>query len=67
MTLFRADKDVWAVFGATGADKAADEAATLRKKFDGWIFEVGSWKEKSMTPLLSDLVAEKPAEAPAAK
>ena len=67
VTLFRADKDVWAVFGAVGADKVADEAAALQKKFDGWIFEVGSWKEKSMTPLLSDLVAEKPAEAPAAK
>ncbi len=62
VTLFHADKDIWAEFAATGA-----KAASLQAGFVGWRFQLGSWKEKSFLPVMDDLKADepnKPAPAP---
>ena len=66
-TVFRADKDIWASFAVAGADKSAAEADTLSKRVGGWLYQLGSWKEKVLVPELDDLkAAEKPAETPEA-
>ena len=77
-TVFRADKDIWVDLAVFGADKAAAEAATLSKKLSGWLYQLGSWKEKALVPEMDDLKAtektpekatekatEKPGEEPA--
>jgi hypothetical protein len=65
-TVFKADKDIWVGLTATGTDKAEAEAATLSKRLSGWLYSLGSWKEKALVPELDDLkAAEKPAEPPA--
>jgi hypothetical protein len=74
-TVFHADKDLWARFTVTGADKSKAEADRLAARLTGWSYQIGSWKEKSLVPALDDLKAapEKPApespppEAPAAE
>ncbi len=65
--LFKAGKDVWAQFAATGegdAKKAADE---LEHRVNGWAYQLGSWKEQAFVPTLDDLKAEEPAKQPAAE
>ena len=54
-TLFRADKDLWAEFSATG-----DKAAALQANFAGWRFQIGAWKEKSFLPTVDELKASDP-------
>ncbi|HEY8288522.1 MAG TPA: DUF4340 domain-containing protein [Acetobacteraceae bacterium] len=61
-TVSQAGKDVWARFAVTGKDKAAAEAAKLSAKLSGWIYQIGSWKEKSLVPTLDDLKAAPPAK-----
>jgi hypothetical protein len=62
-TVYKADKDIWVGFAASGTDKAQAEAAALSKKLSGWLYELGSWKETALVPQLDDLkAAEKPAE-----
>ena len=65
-TVFKADKDVWVSLAATGTDKAEAEAATLSKKFNGWLFQLGAWKEAALVPQMDDLKAPPPAMPPAA-
>jgi hypothetical protein len=60
VTLFHADKDVWARFAVTGADKAKAEADRLSGRLAGWTYQIGSWKEKSLVPALDDLKAAEP-------
>ena len=55
ITLFRADKDLWAEFAANGG-----RAASLQPAFAGWRFQIGAWKEKSFLPVLDDLKASEP-------
>ena len=65
-TVFKADKDIWVGMTATGTDKAEAEGATLSKRVSGWLYQLGSWKEKALVPEIDDLkAAEKPAEPPA--
>jgi hypothetical protein len=56
-------KDVWARFSATGSDKTKAEADALNGRLAGWVYEIGSWKEKSLVPTLDDLKAPEPAPA----
>jgi hypothetical protein len=60
VTLFHADKDVWARFAVSGADKAKTEADRLSARLTGWTYQIGSWKEKSLVPALDDLKAAEP-------
>ena len=53
---------IWARFGASGADKAADEAKTLGKLFDGWAYEIGNWKLIGLAGGLDDFKAPPPKE-----
>ena len=65
-TVFKADKDIWVGLTAAGTDKAETEAATLSKRVSGWLYQLGSWKEKALVPEIDDLkAAEKPADTPA--
>ena len=65
-TVFTADKDIWVGMTATGTDKAEAEGATLSKRVSGWLYQLGSWKEKALVPEIDDLkAAENPAEPPA--
>lgn len=57
VTLFHANKDVWARFAASGTP----EAEKLNARLAGWSYQVGAWKEKSLVPTLDDLKAEPPA------
>lgn len=58
--LYRADKDIWATFTATG-----DSVKQLAQRADVWAFQLGSWKEQAFVPTLDDLKASEP--EPAAK
>jgi hypothetical protein len=60
VTLLHADKDVWARFAVSGADKAKAEADRLSARLAGWTYQIGSWKEKSLVPALDDLKAAEP-------
>lgn len=60
--VFHADKDVWARFSVSGADKAKAEADRLNGRLAGWTYEIGSWKEKSLVPTMDDIKAEEPAK-----
>lgn len=60
VTVLKGAKDIWARFSATGSDKAKDEAAKLNAKLAGWTYQLGSWKEASLTPDLDTLKAPPP-------
>jgi Domain of unknown function (DUF4340) len=63
VTMFHADKDVWARFSASAnADKDKGEAEKLNARLAGWTYQIGAWKEKSLVPTLDDLKAEEPAK-----
>ena len=64
-TVFKADKDIWVSLAATADDKAQAEAAVLSKKFTGWLFQLGAWKETALVPRMDDLKAPEPPPAPA--
>ncbi len=66
VTLFHADKDVWARFAVSGADKAKAEADRLSARLAGWTYQIGSWKEKSLVPAMDDLKAAEPPAPPVA-
>jgi hypothetical protein len=62
--VFHVGKDVWARFSAAAtSDKAKAEADRLNAKLAGWTYQIGSWKEKSLVPVMDDLKAEPPAPA----
>ena len=50
-------KDVWVRFEAAGEDNAKTEAEQLSARLQGWTFQLGSWKERSLAPTLDDLTA----------
>jgi hypothetical protein len=63
VTVFHADKDVWARFAVSGAsDKVKAEAETTNGRVAGWSYQIGSWKEKSLVPAMDDLKAPEPAK-----
>lgn len=62
-TVFKQEKDIWVSLAATGDEKAQAEAATLTKKFNGWLFQVGAWKETALVPQMDDLKAAEPPPA----
>lgn len=65
-TVFKADKDIWVGLTATSADdKTKAETETLSKKFAGWLFQVGAWKEAALVPRMEDLKAAEPPPPPA--
>jgi hypothetical protein len=64
--VFKTEKDIWAQFAATGAGDAAGPAGVFQARVAGWAYQIGSWKEKSLVPMLADLKAEEP-EAPPPK
>jgi hypothetical protein len=63
--VLRAGTDVWARFSAAGPG-----AEALNARLGGWSYQIGSWKQKALVPVIADLAAEAPAaaatEAPAA-
>jgi hypothetical protein len=61
VTLFHADKDVWARFLASGPAAAKTEADRLNARLAGWSYQIGAWKEKSLVPTMDDLKAAEPA------
>jgi Domain of unknown function (DUF4340) len=71
ITVFHADKDVWARFVVSGrsgnkvgaSDKVQAEADRLNGRLAGWSYQIGSWKEKSLVPTIDDLKAEEPAKS----
>ncbi|MEA2737316.1 MAG: hypothetical protein QOH05_623 [Acetobacteraceae bacterium] len=63
VTVFHADKDVWARFAVAGSsDKVKPEAERMNARLAGWSYQIGSWKEKSLVPGIDDLKAEEPAK-----
>jgi hypothetical protein len=60
VTVFHADKDVWARFAVSGSDKTKAEADRLNGRLAGWTYQIGSWKEKSLVPGMDDLKAAEP-------
>ena len=60
-----AEPSAWARFSAAGPDAVKAEAEALNKRLNGWSFEIGSWKEKSLVPTLDDLKAPEEKKAPA--
>jgi hypothetical protein len=64
ITVFHADKDVWARFAvAAASDKVKAEADRLNRRLAGWSYQIGSWKEKSLLPTVDDLKAAEPAKS----
>ena len=59
-TIFKADKDIWAQFAATGEGDGKKAADDLAARVKGWTYQLGAWKEKSFTPTLDDLKASEP-------
>jgi hypothetical protein len=60
VTVRHVGSDVWARFVASGSDKTNAEAARLNARLNGWSFQIGSWKEKSLVPTIDDLKATPP-------
>ena len=60
VTVLKGEKDIWARFAVTGSDKTKDEAAKLNARLGGWTYQLGSWKEASLTPSLDTLKAPPP-------
>ena len=59
VTVLHAADNVWARFAISAAsDKAKAEAGELNGRLAGWIYQIGSWKEKSLVPTMTDLKAE---------
>jgi hypothetical protein len=65
VTVFKAGKDIWAQFAATGDGAAKKDADELEKRVNGWAYQVGSWKEQAFVPVLDDLKASEPEKKPA--
>jgi hypothetical protein len=64
ITVFHADKDVWARFAvAAASDTVKPEADRLNRRLAGWSYQIGSWKEKSLVPTIDDLKAAEPAKS----
>jgi len=61
-TLYKDGETIWARFtvGGGGTDAAKAEAARLEARVAPWAYQVGAWKEKSITPLLADLKQPQP-------
>ena len=55
ITLYRADKDIWATFEAKDG-----RAASLQPALAGWRFQIGAWKEKTYLPAIDELKASEP-------
>ena len=61
VSVFHADKDVWARFAASASsDPAKTEAAALNAKLAGWSYQISSWKEKALVPVMDDIKAPPP-------
>ncbi|HEY1930643.1 MAG TPA: DUF4340 domain-containing protein [Acetobacteraceae bacterium] len=58
--------NIAARFNVTGVDKAKPEAARLSALVNGWTYQLGSWKQKSLAPNLEDLEAPPSAKPTAA-
>lgn len=65
-TVYRSGNDIWAQFDASGADAVKDEATQLSTRLRGWVFQLGSWKQKALAPSLDDLKPTPPPATPAA-
>lgn len=68
VTVFKSGKEIWIRLAATGEGAEKSRAAALNKRWAGWSFQVGDWKEAAFVPRLDDIKAppEKPApEKPA--
>ena len=61
-TLYKAGKDLWARFAASGSGGAAKEAAALEARVQGWDYQLGAWKEAQFVPSMDDLKAAEPAK-----
>lgn len=48
--------DSWVTVAASGKDKAAEAAATLAKRLDGWEFKVPAWKADALFKRKADLL-----------
>lgn len=55
VTTYRADKDIWATFTASG-----DSVKDIASRAAGWAFQLGAWKEQAFLPTLDDLKAAEP-------
>jgi Domain of unknown function (DUF4340) len=66
VTLLHADKEAWARFAVSGPEKVKAEADRLAGRLNGWSYEIGAWKEKSLVPAMDDLKAPEPPAAPQA-
>jgi len=66
VTVNKAGNEIWARLAAAGEGAAKPAAERLDKKFAGWAYELGGWKEKVLVPSMDDLKlpAPKPAAAP---
>jgi Domain of unknown function (DUF4340) len=62
-TVFKADKDIWVALTASGDEKAKAEADALNKKLNGWLYQLGAWKETALVPTMDDLKAAEPPPA----
>jgi hypothetical protein len=68
VTVYHADKDIWARFSASGAsEKVKAEADRINGRVGGWTYQIGAWKEKSLVPTMDDLKAPEPAKPEPAK
>jgi hypothetical protein len=63
VTLHRMGEDLWITLDAAGE---TDEARRLRARWQGWAFQVASWKERAFLPRIEELAppAGPPATAP---
>jgi hypothetical protein len=69
-TLLKLGTEQWARFAASGDAAAKEHADTINGTVRGWLYQLGSWKERSIFPAMDDLKAPPPAkeesETPAA-
>jgi hypothetical protein len=59
-TLLKLGDETWIRLAATGTDAGTEAAKQLDGRVHGWLYQLGSWKERNLFPTMDDIKAPPP-------